>query len=110
MGSRLPQERCAAFGGVASCPRDAVTILKKWGNGEYWKPVATWPCLALPDVACPDPSARDKLSWHRARQEGDPRNIRLQAEGLSGNDVKILKSKHMFLRRHGYLAHNFSGC
>ena len=64
---------------------------------SYWKSTTSgepprWPCLALPDVACPDPSASERLAWHVDRQPEDVRNIRLQQEGLTKADFRILRA------------------
>lgn len=118
---RLPLARCQAFGSPVPCPRRSAEVLRRWGQGEYWRPSSSqevlqgmgasqsWPCLALPDVACPDPS-EGTFSWRVDRQSDDHRNKRLHAEGLTLEDFILLKSHQRRLRRRGLLAHNFTGC
>lgn len=114
---RRPLARCRAFGGEVGCPRLAEELLRRWCGGEYWRPstaraggVLTWPCLGLPDVACPDPGKGVKASWRTDRVPTFRHNLRLQAEGLTLADARILRSTSQRLRAAGFLAHNFSGC
>jgi len=114
---RQPAGRCEAWGQPAVCPHAAAHIAQHWNNGEYWRPPAVgsvydgWPCLALPDIACPDPSALgESLAWHIDRQPSEPRNVRLREEGLSRDDIAVLRMERRRLQNRGFLAHNFTGC
>uniref|UniRef100_A0A7S2FNT8 Uncharacterized protein n=1 Tax=Alexandrium andersonii TaxID=327968 RepID=A0A7S2FNT8_9DINO len=102
------------MGATTPCPSGAGELLRHWSGGEYWRPTSAgtgrWACLALPDVACPDPSERVQAAWRMDRQADDPRNRRLAEEGLNREDMAALLAKQRELLGHGLLAHNFSGC
>lgn len=117
---RWPMVRCEAWGFPVACPAGSLDITQHWratsiggSGGEYWRPAAgatRWSCLALPDIACPDPSAQDAASWREDRRPDDARNARMHAEGLTREDIAILRMHQRRLLAGGYLAHNFSGC
>ena len=119
-GLRRPLVTCQAFGFPAPCPSGAQELLlhqggRSRGSGEYWRARdrphgAAWPCLALPDIACPDASEATKASWSQKRQVDDPRNLRLRREGLNLEDRKLIRAHNRRLRRGGFLAHNLTGC
>eukprot|EP00933_Yihiella_yeosuensis_P053349 TRINITY_DN51585_c0_g1_i1.p1 TRINITY_DN51585_c0_g1~~TRINITY_DN51585_c0_g1_i1.p1 ORF type:complete len:629 (+),score=55.08 TRINITY_DN51585_c0_g1_i1:140-2026(+) len=106
-----PLASCAAFGATTPCPRGALEILKRFNKAEYFKDSSDWPCLALPDVACSKPpKEKGELAWEHDRITTDPRNVRLASEGLSYEDLQILRRHLVKLRARGLLAHNFTGC
>eukprot|EP00927_Polykrikos_kofoidii_P002616 TRINITY_DN11044_c0_g1_i1.p1 TRINITY_DN11044_c0_g1~~TRINITY_DN11044_c0_g1_i1.p1 ORF type:complete len:592 (-),score=42.26 TRINITY_DN11044_c0_g1_i1:297-2072(-) len=111
---RLPPARCEAWGHSVPCPHAAVDVSRFWNAGEYWRPTeggaTKWPCLALPDVACSDGGKKDHYAWRHNRVSSRFWTRRLHEEGFNSHDVRILKAANLRLRRHGFVAHNFSGC
>lgn len=110
---RHPMARCLAWGRPVPCPRESVHVLQHWQGNAYWKPSkggARWPCLALPDAACPDPEANAELAWRERRSDEFPATARLQEEGLSHSDLRQLRRGILRLRQSGFQAHNYSGC
>lgn len=72
---------------------EAGELLRRFSGGEYWRPPSIvggvevrWPCLALPDIACPDPGGASRASWRTDRRVTNAANIRLHEDPAAGRE------------------------